>query len=71
MKEEIGYQFNGHRENYRRFHLITEKEMLPVIWGIKKFDYELRGRRFHLITDHKALGEIRTRCEDGPKGQFR
>jgi transposase InsO family protein len=40
---------------------ITEKEVLAVIWGIKKFDYELRGRRFHPITDHKVLEGIRTK----------
>ena len=33
--------------------------MLAVFWGIKKFEYELRGRRFQLVTDHKALEEIR------------
>jgi hypothetical protein len=43
---------------------ITEKEMYAVVWGIKKFEYELRGRKFRLVTDHKALTEIRK------KGQF-
>lgn len=38
---------------------ISEKEMLAVYWGIKKFEYELRGRKFLLITDHKALEYIR------------
>lgn len=38
---------------------ISEKEMLAVYWGIKKFEYELRGRKFHLITDHKVLENIR------------
>lgn len=32
--------------------------------GIKKFEYELRGRKFKLVTDHKALTELRK------KGQF-
>ena len=41
---------------------ITEKEMLAVIWAIKKFEYELRGRRFILETDHKALMEIRQKA---------
>lgn len=38
---------------------VTEKEMYAVFWGIKKFEYELRGRKFHLMTDHKAQEEIR------------
>lgn len=38
---------------------ITEKEMYAVYWGIKKFEYELRGRKFKIETDHKALEEIR------------
>ncbi|KAI5173419.1 hypothetical protein PAEPH01_1962 [Pancytospora epiphaga] len=33
--------------------------MLAVFWGIKKFEYELRGRRFTLVTDHKAFEKIR------------
>lgn len=38
---------------------ITEKEMFAVFWGVKKFEYELRGRRSKLLTDQKALEEIR------------
>lgn len=45
-------------ETERRYG-ISEKEMLAVFWGIKKFDYDLRGRKFKLITDHKALENIR------------
>ncbi|KAF9752783.1 Transposon Tf2-6 polyprotein, partial [Nosema granulosis] len=44
-----------------RRYTITEKEMLAVVWGIEKFEYELRGRRFELMTDHKALEEIRNK----------
>lgn len=40
---------------------ISEKEMLAIFWGIKKFEYDLRGRKFHIITDHKALELIRTK----------
>lgn len=40
-------------------YTISEKETLAVFWGIKKFEYDLRGRRFKLITDHKALENIR------------
>lgn len=41
-----------------RRYTISEKEMLGVMWGIEKFEYELRGRRFHLITDHRAMEEL-------------
>lgn len=40
---------------------ISEKEMLAIKWGIRKFEYELRGRKFTLETDHKALEEIRNK----------
>ncbi|KAF9756190.1 Transposon Tf2-9 polyprotein, partial [Nosema granulosis] len=40
---------------------ISEKEMYAVFWGIKKFEYELRGRKFKIETDHKALAEIRNK----------
>jgi hypothetical protein len=42
-----------------RRYTISEKEMLVVIFGIKKFQSDLRGIKFHLMTDHKALAEIR------------
>lgn len=35
--------------------------MYAVFWGIKKFEYELRGRKFRIKTDHKALAEIRNK----------
>lgn len=40
---------------------ISEKEMYAIYWGVKKFDYELRGRKFKIETDHKALIEIRNK----------
>ncbi|WUR04686.1 endonuclease [Vairimorpha necatrix] len=43
-------------------YAITEKEMYAVFWGIKKFEYELRGRKFKIETDHKALSEIRNKA---------
>lgn len=42
-------------------YTISENEMLAVFWGIKKFDYDLRGRRFKVTTDHKALENIRSK----------
>ena len=44
-----------------RRYTISEKEMLAVFWGVKKFEYELKGRRFEIMTDHKALEEIRSK----------
>lgn len=38
---------------------ISEKEMYAAFWGIKKFEYELKGRKFVLETDHKALERLR------------
>ncbi|KRH93739.1 krab-a domain-containing protein, partial [Pseudoloma neurophilia] len=38
---------------------ISEKKMLDIYFGLKRFEYELRGRKFKLETDHKALLEIR------------
>lgn len=45
-------------ETERRYG-ISEKKMLAVFCGIKKFEYELRGRKFVLETDHKALERIK------------
>lgn len=42
---------------------ISEKEMYAVFWGVKKFEYELRGRKFKIETDHKALAEIRKKSD--------
>ncbi|KAF9761453.1 Retrovirus-related Pol polyprotein from transposon 17.6 [Nosema granulosis] len=42
-----------------RRYTISEKETLDVVFGIKKFESDLRGRKLHLMTDHKALFEIR------------
>ncbi|KAF9750344.1 Retrovirus-related Pol polyprotein from transposon 17.6, partial [Nosema granulosis] len=42
-----------------RRYTISEKEMYAVLFGIKKFESDLRGSKFHLMTDHKALAEIR------------
>lgn len=40
---------------------ITEKEMLAVLFGMNKFEFELKGRKFLLETDHKALEHLRTK----------
>lgn len=44
---------------------ITEKELLGVLFGIEKFEYELRGRTFILETDHKAIEAIRNKADFG------
>lgn len=38
----------------------TKKELLAIIFALKKFNYYLKGRRFHLYTDHKPLIQLRT-----------
>ncbi|KAI5170494.1 hypothetical protein PAEPH01_1480, partial [Pancytospora epiphaga] len=43
----------------KKRYVISEKEMLAVFRGVKKFEYELRGQKFTLVTNHKALEEIR------------
>ena len=41
-------------------YLATEKEALPVIEGIKKFQPYLYGRKFTIHTDHHALKWLMT-----------
>lgn len=40
---------------------ITEKEFLALAWGVKHFDYFLRGRKFIIRTDHSALLSFKTK----------
>ncbi|KAI4293379.1 hypothetical protein PAPHI01_2653, partial [Pancytospora philotis] len=37
------------------------QEFLAVAWGIKHFDYHLRGRPFKVRTDHSALTSVKTK----------
>lgn len=42
-------------DKHERNYTITEKEMLAVIWSVKKLRPYLWGREFQIITDHQAL----------------
>jgi hypothetical protein len=37
--------------------------MYAVFWGVKKFEYELRGRKFKIESDHKPLAKIRNKAD--------
>jgi hypothetical protein len=42
---------NNHKINYSN----TEKELLPVVFGVQTYRCFLHGRRFKVNTDHAAL----------------
>ena len=41
----------------KNYH-ITDKELLAIVWAIKKWDRYLLGQKFIVMTDHKALEEL-------------
>ena len=42
---------NVHEINYSTI----EKELLAIVWSVKKFREYLHGRKFRIITDHRPL----------------
>ena len=41
----------------------TEKELLAIVWAVKRLRQYLLGRRFHIRTDHQALKWLNN-CKD-------
>lgn len=42
----------------------TQKELLAIVWSVKKLRHYLYGRRFLILKDHRALTWL-FRCKDG------
>ena len=47
----ISRTLNNPKLNYTT----TEKEMLAIVWAVKKLRQYLLGRKFQILTDHQAL----------------
>ena len=44
-----------------------ERDLLSIIWGVKKFGYYLMGRKFLLENDHKPLTYLETSKSSNPR----
>ncbi|GFO36706.1 Zinc finger protein [Plakobranchus ocellatus] len=50
-----------------RKYPVTEREVLAIVWGVKKFPLYLYGTEFTLQTDHGALRFLNTAKFDSPR----
>lgn len=60
----LGYGTHKFKKAEKKYG-ITEKELLAIVLGVKRFDYRLRGKKFKVITDHRALTAINRKEEFG------
>ena len=64
--EFAGRIFNKPELNYT----VTDREMLGVIYGIKKFRHYLQDKKFTIYTDHAALVTLFSRKEATLNGRI-
>lgn len=46
-------------QKHERNCTVTEKELLSIVWGFRKFNNYLAGHKIKVFTDHKALCYIK------------
>ena len=51
-----------------QLYAVTDREALPVVWGMIHFKPYLYGRRFLVLTDHQPITNLKTMKD--PRGKF-